>query len=56
VPELTAVDQPIAATCSKAVELLITNGDAPVPHQPVVIEGSLIERSSTAPPSTHGRA
>ena len=56
VPELTAVDQPIAATFSKAVELLITNGDALVPHQPVVIEGSLIERSSTAPPSAHGRA
>jgi LacI family transcriptional regulator len=56
VPELTAVDQPIAATFSKAVELLITNGDALVPHQPVVIEGNLIERSSTAPPSAHGRA
>lgn len=56
VPELTAVDQPIAATFSKAVELLITNGDAPVLHQPVVIEGSLIERSSTAPPAPHGRA
>jgi LacI family transcriptional regulator len=56
VPELTAVDQPIAATFSKAVELLITNGDAPVTYQPVVIEGSLIERSSTAPPAPHGRA
>ena len=56
VPELTAVDQPIAATFSKAVELLITNGDALVPHQPIVIESSLIGRSSTAPPSTHGRA
>lgn len=56
VPELTAVDQPIAATFSKAVELLITNGDAPVPHQPVVIEGNLIERSSTAPPRRHDRA
>jgi LacI family transcriptional regulator len=55
-PELTAVDQPIAATFSKAVELLITNGDALVPHQPIVIEGSLIERSSTASPPTHGRA
>ena len=55
-PELTAVDQPIAATFSKAVELLITNGDALVPNQPIVIEGSLIERSSTASPPTHGRA
>ena len=50
VPQLTAVDQPIAATFSKAVDLLITSGDEIVPHQPVVIEGSLIERGSTAPP------
>lgn len=50
VPQLTAVDQPIAATFSKAVDLLITSGDEIVPDQPVVIEGSLIERSSTAPP------
>jgi LacI family transcriptional regulator len=49
-PKLTAIDQPIAATFSKAVELLITNGDAAVPHQPVVTEGSLVERGSTAPP------
>ena len=49
-PKLTAIDQPIAATFSKAVELLITNGDTAVPHQPVVTEGSLIERGSTAPP------
>ncbi|MFN3621160.1 LacI family DNA-binding transcriptional regulator [Sphingorhabdus sp.] len=50
VPQLTAVDQPIAATFSKAVELLITNGDAIVENQPVVTGGSLVERSSTAPP------
>ncbi len=50
-PKLTAIDQPIAATFSKAVELLITNGDTTVPHQPVVTEGSLVERGSTAPPS-----
>jgi LacI family transcriptional regulator len=49
-PKLTAIDQPIAATFSKAVELLITNGDTAVPHQPVVTEGSLVERGSTAPP------
>ena len=48
-PKLTAIDQPIAATFSKAVELLITNGDAAVLHQPVVTEGSLVERGSTAP-------
>lgn len=49
-PKLTAIDQPIAATFSKAVELLITNGDTAVPHQPVVTAGSLVERGSTAPP------
>lgn len=50
VPQLTAIDQPIAATFSKAVDLLITNGDTVVQHQPVVTEGSLVERSSTARP------
>ncbi len=50
VPQLTAIDQPIAATFSKAVELLITNGDAAVLFQPVVTEGSLIERESTSSP------
>ncbi len=55
VPQLTAVDQPIAATFSKAVELLITNGDTTVQDQPVVTEGSLVERSSTAPPRGDGR-
>jgi LacI family transcriptional regulator len=49
-PQLTAIDQPIAATFSKAVELLITKGDSIVLHQPVVTEGSLIERESTASP------
>ncbi len=49
-PKLTAVDQPIAATFSKAVELLITNGDAAVQDQPVVTKGSLVERSSTQRP------
>jgi LacI family transcriptional regulator len=50
VPQLTAIDQPIAATFSKAVELLITNGDATVHDQPVITQGSLVERGSTAPP------
>lgn len=49
-PQLTAVDQPIAATFSKAVELLITKGHATDLQQPVVTQGSLIERGSTAPP------
>jgi LacI family transcriptional regulator len=47
-PQLTAIDQPIAATFSRAVELLITNGDAAPFEQPVVIEGTLVERGSTA--------
>ncbi len=50
VPQLTAIDQPIAATFSKAVDLLITNRNETVQHQPVVTEGSLVERSSTARP------
>jgi LacI family transcriptional regulator len=49
-PQLTAIDQPIAATFSRAVELLILNGDAAPYDQPVIIEGSIIERGSTAPP------
>ena len=49
-PQLTAIDQPIAATFSKAVELLIVNGAASAPDQPVVIAGRLIKRGSTAPP------
>jgi LacI family transcriptional regulator len=49
-PQLTAIDQPIAATFSKAVELLITKGDSIVLHQPVVTEGSLIQRESTSSP------
>jgi LacI family transcriptional regulator len=49
-PQFTAVDQPIAATFSKAVELLINNGNA-LDQQPVVVEGSLVQRGSTAPPS-----
>lgn len=52
VPQLTAVDQPIAATFSKAVELLITIGDNVVEDQPIVTKGTLIERSSTAVPTS----
>jgi LacI family transcriptional regulator len=47
-PKLTAIDQPIAATFSKAVELLILNGNAPDHPQPVLVEGRLVERGSTA--------
>lgn len=49
-PQLTAIDQPIAPTFSKAVELLIANANGAEPAQPVVIESSLIIRGSTAPP------
>jgi LacI family transcriptional regulator len=50
VPTLTAVDQPIAATASRAVELIIDaqrGGD--LPDQPVVIPASLVRRQSTGP-------
>jgi LacI family transcriptional regulator len=54
VPPLTAVDQPIAATASRAVELIIDvqRGNA-LPMQPVVVPAALTRRQSTAPP---GRA
>lgn len=55
-PQLTAIDQPIAATFSKAVELLITNGTAPPYEQPVVVDGALVERGSTAPPKRDARS
>jgi LacI family transcriptional regulator len=55
-PQLTAIDQPIAETFSKAVELLIAQGDGPPPTQPVMLDSSLIPRGSTAPPrSRHDR-
>lgn len=50
-PPLTAVDQPIAATVSRAVELLIEavkTGQRP--KDVVTVEGALVERSSTAAP------
>ncbi len=55
-PPLTAIDQPIAATFSKAVELLIMNGSEPQPEQPVIIESSLIARASTAPLGSNASA
>ncbi|WAT17556.1 LacI family DNA-binding transcriptional regulator [Aurantiacibacter sp. MUD11] len=50
-PPLTAIDQPVAETVSTAVELLIKKqrGEA-MPPMPVVVEGSLVERDSVAPP------
>lgn len=48
-PRLTAVDQPIAETVAKAVELLIdTAKGEPVP-QAVVVYGRLVERQSSGP-------
>jgi LacI family transcriptional regulator len=50
VPTLTAVDQPIAATASRAVELIIDaqRGNR-LPDQPVVIPAALVRRQSTGP-------
>jgi LacI family transcriptional regulator len=50
-PQLTAVDQPIAATFSKAVELLIHQATSSS-EQPYLVPGSLVERASTAPPKS----
>jgi LacI family transcriptional regulator len=48
-PSLTAIDQPVAETVSRAVELLIAaqRGEE-LPNMPVVIEGDLVERESVA--------
>jgi LacI family transcriptional regulator len=48
-PRLTAVDQPIAETFSKAVELLIDAAKGEPPPQPEVIRGRLIARETTGP-------
>ena len=48
-PQLTAVDQPIAAAFSKAVELLIHQSTS-TSGEPYLVEGSLVVRASTAPP------
>ena len=50
-PALTAIDQPIAATVARAVELLIeTVKTGHRPGEVVIVSGGLVERSSTAPP------
>ncbi len=49
-PPLTAIDQPIAATASKAVELIIAaQTGAERPHALTVISADLVERGSVAP-------
>jgi LacI family transcriptional regulator len=50
VPTLTAVDQPIAATASRAVELIIdAQRGNNLPDQPVVMPAALVRRQSTGP-------
>jgi LacI family transcriptional regulator len=50
-PPLTAIDQPVAATTSKAVELIIAaQKGEPAPRTPTIIPSLLVERESVAPP------
>jgi LacI family transcriptional regulator len=55
-PPLTAIDQPIAATASKAVELIIAaqKGEDP-PAALTVTSAGLVERGSVAAPRSGGR-
>lgn len=49
-PPLTAIDQPVAETVSRAVELLIAAGrKKPLPDEPTVIPARIVERGSTGP-------
>jgi LacI family transcriptional regulator len=51
---LTAVDQPIAATTAKAVELIIAARNAePAPAGLTIVPATIVERSSVAPPPGH---
>jgi LacI family transcriptional regulator len=50
-PPLTAVDQPVAEIVALAVEMIIRClRRQDIPRQPLVVEASLVERQSTAPP------
>lgn len=53
-PALTALDQPISATVARAVELLIDARKNGHPSGPVVLEGELIVRGSTARAPVNG--
>ena len=53
-PALTAIDQPIAQTTARAVELLISARRDPAPERPVVVEGELVVRDSTGPAPSPG--
>ncbi|MBO6769650.1 MAG: LacI family DNA-binding transcriptional regulator [Erythrobacter sp.] len=55
-PALTALDQAISATTARAVELLIDARKNGAPDQPVVVEGELIVRGSTARAPNHARS
>lgn len=49
-PPLTAIDQPIAETVSRAVELLIAaSRSKKLPQGPIVVPARLVERGSTGP-------
>lgn len=48
-PPLTAVDQPVAATTARAVELLIAARKHKPPTEAVVMDGELVVRGSTGP-------
>ena len=54
-PPLTAIDQPIAETVSRAVELLIDR-DADEPEGVIEVDAALVERASTAPARLPARA
>lgn len=56
-PPLTAIDQPIAATASKAVELIIAaQRGEPAPRTLTVVSALILERESVAPPTGIGGA
>ncbi len=48
-PPLTAIEQPIAATVSRAVEMLIDARTHAPPSEPLQMEGELVVRRSTGP-------
>jgi LacI family transcriptional regulator len=55
-PSLTAVEQPIAKTAARAVELIIAaQRGQPLPDEPVIVPAALVQRQSTAacPALTH---
>lgn len=51
-PPLTAIEQPVAETTARAVELIIAaQRGQPLPARPVIVAATLVERQSTAPPA-----